>query len=88
MLLSTDVSRRSGFEMIGLIEQLTAQDQWVILCFHEINGPRLSVSTYHFRMLLDYLKRRSETIWTAPVVEVAQKVAKFQAQRRDIRIRL
>lgn len=81
MLLSTDVSWRSGFEMIGLIEQLTAQGQWMILCFHEINGPRLSVSSYHFRMLLDYLKRRSETIWTAPVIEVAQKVAEFQARR-------
>jgi len=77
-LHSNDVSGCSGFELIGLVEQFAGRGQWVILGFHEIDGPRLSVSTYDFRMLLDHLQRRSDTIWTAPIGQVAQKVALYQ----------
>ncbi len=71
--------RMSGFEMIGLVEELTAQGQWVILVFHEINGSRLTVGSYDFRMLLNHLRRRADIIWTAPVVAVARKIADLQA---------
>ena len=74
--LSTD--RMSGPEMIGLVEQLTAQGRWVILVFHEINGKRLTVGGYEFNMLLNYLHRNSDRIWTAPMGEVAGKISEFQ----------
>ena len=77
--LPTD--RMSGFEMIGLVEELTAQGQWVILVFHEINGSRLTVGSYDFKMLLNHLHRRADAIWTAPVVEVARKIAAFQTSQ-------
>ncbi len=70
--IATD--RMSGFEMIGLIEELTWQNQWVILIFHEIDGERLTVGSYDFEMLLKYLHRKSDTIRTAPVVQVAKKI--------------
>jgi len=70
-----DVQRMSGFEMVGLVEELTFQGQWLILVFHEIDGQRLTVGSFDYRMLLRYLERRRETIWTAPVVEVARKIA-------------
>jgi peptidoglycan-N-acetylglucosamine deacetylase len=76
---SQQVDRMSGFEMIGMIEQLTGKGQWVILCLHEIDGPRLMISSYDFEQVLDFLVARRETIWTAPVVEVAAKVAQGQA---------
>jgi hypothetical protein len=72
------VERMSGFEMIGLVEELTAQGGWVILVFHAIDGRRLSVSSSDFHMLLNHLQRRSDAIWTAPVVEVAAKIAARQ----------
>ena len=72
---STCVERMSGFEMIGLVEGLAGEGQWVILVFHEIDGPRLTVGSYDFKMLLDYLLRRADAIWSAPVVEVARKIA-------------
>ena len=75
--LATD--RMSGFEMIGLVEALATQGQWVILVFHDIDGSRLSVGNYDFGLLLDYLHRRSGEVWTAPVAEVARKIADFQA---------
>jgi hypothetical protein len=74
------VERMSGFEMIGLAEELAARGHWAILVFHEIDGQRLTVGTYDYRMLLAHLRRRSDQIWTAPVVEVARRVAAFQRQ--------
>jgi len=73
--MATD--RMSGFEMIGLVEELTARGQWVVLVFHEINGPRLTVGSHDFQMLLNYLQRKSDEIWTAPVVAVASKIAEY-----------
>ncbi|MSS70258.1 MAG: hypothetical protein EXS64_02090 [Candidatus Latescibacteria bacterium] len=75
--LATD--RMSGFEMIGLVEALAAQGQWVILVFHDIDGSRLTVGHYEFNLLLDYLHRRSGEVWTAPVAQVAAKIAGYQA---------
>lgn len=73
------VERMSGFEMIGLVEELTARGLWVILVFHEIDGQRLSVGSHDFRMLLGYLRRRDKQVWTAPVFAVAKRIAEFQA---------
>ncbi|GAG20862.1 unnamed protein product, partial [marine sediment metagenome] len=77
-LWSMPTDRMSGFEMIGLVEGLVSKGQWVIFTFHEIDGARLTVGSYDFNMLLDYLHRRSNEIWTAPVAEIAKKVAGFQ----------
>jgi peptidoglycan/xylan/chitin deacetylase (PgdA/CDA1 family) len=73
-LWSIAVERMSGYEMIGLVEELTFRGMWVILTFHEIDGERLSVGSYDFAMLLDYLQRKSEEIWVAPVIQVAGKI--------------
>lgn len=74
--LATD--RMSGYEMIGLCEELTARGLWVVLVFHEISGHRLTVGSHDFNMLLDHLKRHRDRIWTAPMVEVAEKIRAFQ----------
>ncbi|HUW55071.1 MAG TPA: polysaccharide deacetylase family protein [Planctomycetota bacterium] len=74
-LWSTSVTLMSAFEMIGLVEGLAGTGQWVVLVFHEIDGSRLTVGSHDFKLLLDYLVRRADAIWTAPVVEVARKIA-------------
>jgi hypothetical protein len=68
------VERMSGFEMIGLVEELTHRGLWVILIFHEIDGERLTVGSYDFNILLNYLHRKRDQIWIAPVVEIAKKI--------------
>jgi hypothetical protein len=73
-LYSIPVEEMTGFEMIGLVEELTAQHRWVILTFHKIDGERLSVSSWHFDMLLAYLRRNDHRILTAPVAEIAEKI--------------
>ena len=75
--------RMTGPEMIGLVEQLTALGRWLILTFHEIDGARLTVGGYEFNLLLDYLHRRREDIWTAPVAQVARKIADFRTAQPD-----
>ena len=77
--------RMSGFEMIGLVEELTSRGQWVVLIFHEIDGSRLTVGSHEFHMLLDFLRRRSKTICTAPFGEVARRIAEYQAGQALLR---
>jgi hypothetical protein len=72
------VERMSGYEMIGLVEELVWKHRWVILIFHEVDGKRLSVQSFDFEMLLDYLERRKGDIWIATVREVADKIHKWQ----------
>jgi peptidoglycan-N-acetylglucosamine deacetylase len=76
------VERMSGYEMIGLVEEITARGCWAILIFHEIDGSRLTVASYDFRMLLNHLRRRSDVILTASVVEIAKKIKSYQGINR------
>ena len=73
-LSATPVERWSGLEMIGHVEGLAAQGQWLILVFHEIDGARLTVGRHDFRLLLTHLHQRRDAIWTAPGAEVAKKI--------------
>jgi hypothetical protein len=79
---SLPVERMSGYEMIGLVEEITTRGCWAILIFHEIDGPRLTVGSYDFRMLLNHLRRRSDAIWTAPVSEISLKIKRYQQNKR------
>ena len=78
-----DTSLMSGFEMIGLVDELTSRGRWVVLAFHAIEGARLSVTGHDFALLLGYLQRNSERIWTAPMVEVARRVAAYQSRSSE-----
>ncbi|MCI0515888.1 polysaccharide deacetylase family protein [candidate division KSB1 bacterium] len=75
--------RMSGFELIGLVEQLTAEGLWVILVFHEINGSRLTVGSYDLRLLCQFLQRRQSEIWTAPVQVIARRIRQLQRGLSD-----
>ena len=73
-----DTQRMSGFEMIGLTEELTRRGCWVVFAFHDIDGPRLTVGRHHFVMLLDYLAANSGRILTAPFGAIAERIALLQ----------
>ena len=57
------------------------QGGWAVLVFHDIDGSRLTVGRYDFDMLLDYLKRKAGEIWTAPMAEVAARIAVTRSAR-------
>jgi peptidoglycan/xylan/chitin deacetylase (PgdA/CDA1 family) len=67
--------RMTVFEMIGLVEELAiGQGQWVIFVFHDISGNQLSTTERDFRQLCKYIADRKDSLWCAPLVEVAVKV--------------
>ena len=74
-LLSIRVDRMTGFEMIGLVQDLTDGGKWVILSFHDISGARISVEEGEFRHLLRYLSSRRNEIAVVPVVDVMRELA-------------
>lgn len=73
-LFGTRVDRMTGFEMIGLVQELTEAGLWVILCFHDISGRRISVEEDEFRSLLRYLSDRKREIAVAPVVDIMKTI--------------
>ena len=77
-----DAARLSGFEMIGLAEALTATGNWVVFVLHDVAAGRLGVSMHDFELLLDFLHRQRQSIWTAPFGEVARKIADYR--RRNL----
>jgi peptidoglycan/xylan/chitin deacetylase (PgdA/CDA1 family) len=74
-LSSAAVERRSGSALVGLTEQAAARGGWGILTFHGICEGHLPVADTDFAELLDHLARRQDTLWVAPVAEVAGYVA-------------
>ena len=81
-----DTPRMSGFEMIGLAEELTRRARWVVFAFHDIDGPRLTVGNHDFVMLLNYLAASSDRILTAPFGAVAERIALLQEGSMPARV--
>ena len=61
-----------GPELVGLVQRAMRHGRWIIFAFHSIEGGRLGIAEYEFVELLDYLAEERETIWTAPVADVAE----------------
>jgi hypothetical protein len=70
-LSSWAVERQPGAAMIGLAEHACALGRWGIFTFHGIGEGHLLVGESDLAELCDHLARRHETIWVAPVADVA-----------------
>lgn len=75
-LSSWCVERQTGAFMIGLVEQAVALGRWGIFTFHGIQEGHLPVGDTDFLELLDYLERKREEIWVAPVADIATYIAR------------
>jgi peptidoglycan/xylan/chitin deacetylase (PgdA/CDA1 family) len=78
---SWPVERSSGPELVGMVEQAASQGRWAILTFHGVQEGHLMVGEGDFRELCQHLSLHRERIWTAPVVQVAQRIAEWRKQR-------
>jgi len=76
-----DAARRSGAELIGLVERSVTQGRWAVLTFHGLEATHLPIALSDFRELVDHLNCHRERIWTAPVITVAQRVIAWRAGR-------
>jgi peptidoglycan/xylan/chitin deacetylase (PgdA/CDA1 family) len=77
-LWSFPVERASGAELVGLAERAAASGTWSILTFHGVHEGHLSVARTDFEELVAHLLRARDRIWTAPVADVAGRVAAWR----------
>jgi len=70
--------RMSGAELIGLCEQAAEGGGWAVLTFHGVGEAHLMVGESDFRALCAHLARHAERLWTAPLLEVAQRVRSWR----------
>ena len=80
-LHSWDAARKSGAELIGLIERSVAEGRWGILTFHGLEATHLPVAALDFRELVAHLARHRQRIWMAPVITVAQRIIEWRQSR-------
>lgn len=78
----TPCEGRSGAEMIGIVEDQAAAGKWVVLVFHTINGPWLSVCSDDFNRLLAHLHRNRRRILVDTFGAIAAKVKQMQPADR------
>ncbi len=81
-LWSWSCERRMGAELVGLVEHAVRQGRWAILTFHGIHEGHLSVGAGDFEALCVHLARERARIWTAPVAEIAVRLAEVRGGAR------
>ena len=69
--------QRSVESLIGDLEAATAQEGWLIFCFHGfgVGTHSMYVDEAEHRKFLGYLESMSSVIWTAPVGKIAGYLA-------------
>jgi hypothetical protein len=78
-LWSFPCERAGAAEMIGLCELGAAEGAWTILPLHGIQEGALSVQEADLAALCAHLGRARARLWTAPVAEVAARLAAWRA---------
>ena len=67
-------------KMITQVEEAEKNGSFIVFLFHGVGGEHaLNVDLDEHRKLLEYLKKRKNDIWVAPMVEVAQFIKDKQA---------
>jgi hypothetical protein len=77
-LYSWPVEFHVGHMLVGMAEQAAALGCWSIFTVHGIDDGHLSLSEAAFRELCRHLARARETLWVAPVIEVARWIAAWR----------
>ena len=66
---------KSAEQMIAAVERGRELEMWTILTFHGVGEGHLPVTSEDFGALLDHLACRSDELWVAPLIQVAQSIA-------------
>ena len=64
----------SAEQLIAAVERGRELAMWTILTFHGVGEGHLPVTREDFGALLDHLARRSDELWVAPLIKVAQSI--------------
>ena len=67
-------------QMIAQVEEAEKKGSFIVFLFHGVGGEHpLNVDLEEHRKLLEYLKKKENDIWVAPMVEVAKFIKEKQA---------
>lgn len=85
-LYNTDcyaVNGESAAQMEQWVKQAMDTHSLLVILFHGVGGGNtLNVSLTDHREFLNYLKQNENTIWVAPMIEVAEYVKGYQSQKK------
>ena len=74
---------QSGEEMITLVKKAMSNHGLLVFLFHGVGGEHsLNVSLPEHRKLLRFLKQNEKDIWIAPLMDVVERVKRYQSQKR------
>jgi hypothetical protein len=68
--------------MVGLAMRSAVQRSWVILRLHGVDEGHLPVTRRSFQELCSALAHFRDSIWTAPVAVVAQRIIEWRNANR------
>ncbi len=84
-LYSTDcymVNGQTAAEMEQWVKQAMATNSLLVILFHGVGGGNaLNVSLTDHREFLNYLKQHEDSIWIAPMIEVAKYIKDYQSRK-------
>jgi peptidoglycan/xylan/chitin deacetylase (PgdA/CDA1 family) len=68
-------------QMIAQVEEAEKAGSFIVFLFHGVGGEHaLNVDSEEHRKLLEYLKKRENDIWIAPMVDVAKFIKQEQSK--------
>jgi sialate O-acetylesterase len=72
---SWGVDEPTGEELIAFVEEALERGTGAVFMFHSVGGGYLNVSAGAHEVLLRYLDKHSDDIWTSTFMEVTEYIA-------------
>lgn len=77
------INSQSGEELIALVKQTMQNHAWIVFLFHGVGGEHsLNVSLSAHRKFLQFLKQNEKDIWTAPFIDIAEYIKKYNQEKK------
>ena len=77
------INGQSRDELIALVKEAMLRHSLLIFLFHGVGGDHaLNVSLEAYSKLLHFLAQNKKIVWTAPMVDVAAYIRKYQAHKK------
>jgi peptidoglycan-N-acetylglucosamine deacetylase len=74
------INGETGDQLIDLVKKASGSHSLLVFLFHGVGGEHnLNVSLDAHNKLLHYLQQHKSTIWTAPMMDVAEHIRKYQS---------
>lgn len=77
------VNNHTAEQMIGWVKKAKETKSLLVILFHGVGGGNaLNVAVPEHKAFLDYLKQNEKDLWIAPMLEVAEHIKQWQANKK------